>query len=158
MFFGVHKDLSCKKGICMAEEKVYTIPLRKAFRKAHHKRVPYATRLVRSYLQTHMKTENVKLGSKLNDQLWERSIGNPPRKVRVKAVREGNLVRAELMGHDYVEFKAKPKTEKKDAKEKLLERLGPKAMKKAGEEKQAEGTKAPEKAKPVEKHVVGEGE
>ncbi len=140
-------------------EKIYTIPLRKAYRKAKNRRVPYATRLVRTYLETHMKAGTVKLGSKLNDQLWERSIGKPPRRVRVKAVMEGNVVKAELMGHDYVDFKAKPKTERKDAKEKLMERLGPKAAKKESEEKKIEGgAKAPERAKPVEKHVVGEGE
>lgn len=148
--------------IIMAEktetEKIFTIPLRDAYKKAHNKRVPYAARLVRSFLQTHTKAENVKLGRHLNEALWKRSISKPPRRVRVKAFMEGDVVKAELMGFDYVEFKVTPKKERKDVKERLMERLGPKALKKEEEEKKIEGeAHATEKAVPVEKHEVGEG-
>jgi len=142
----------------MADEKIFTIPLREAYKKAEEKRVPYAARLVRSYLKTHMKAENVKMGSHLNEELWKRSISKPPRRVRVKAVREGGVVKAELIGFDYVDFKTQPKKERKDMKERLLERMGPKALKKEAEEKKIEGTaEKPEKAVPVERHEVGEG-
>jgi large subunit ribosomal protein L31e len=144
----------------MAEnEKIFTIPLREAYKKAEGKRVPYAARLVRSYLKTHMKSDTIKLGSKLNEELWGRSISRPPRHIRVKAFKEEGVVKAELMGFDYVDFKAKPKKERKDMKEKLMERLGPKALKKEEEEKKIEGekAKAPEAAKPIERHEVGEG-
>ena len=141
----------------MAEEKIFTIPLREAYKKAEEKRVPYAARLVRSYLQTHMKSDNVKLGNKLNEQLWNRSISRPPRQIRVKAFKEDGVVKAELMGYDYVDFKAAPKKERKDMKEKLMERLGPKSLKNEEEEQKVESAgKAPEKAKPVERHEVGE--
>ena len=149
--------------IIMAEknlgtEKIFTIPLREAYKKAEVKRVPYAARLVRSYLETHMKAEDVKMGKHLNEVLWGRGITKPPRRVRVKAFKEDGVVKAELMGFDYVDFKAQPKKERKDMKEKLLERLGPKAMKKEEEEKKIEGEdKTPEKATPVEQHIVGEG-
>ena len=139
-------------------EKIFTIPLREAYKKAEEKRVPYAARLVRSYLMTHMKADNVKMGSKLNEELWGRSISRPPRFVRVKAFKEDGVVKAELMGHDYVDFKVKPKKERKDMKEKLMERLGPKALKNEEEESRIEGEKgkSPEKARPVEKHEVGQ--
>lgn len=139
-------------------EKIFTIPLRDAYKKAHNKRVPYATRLVRDYLKTHMKADTVKLGKHLNVELWKRSISKPPRRVRVKAFKDGEIVKAELMGFDYIEFKAQPKKERKDMKERLMERLGPKALKKEEEEKKIEGKAEPEKAKPVERHEVGEGQ
>lgn len=140
-------------------EKIFTIPLREAYKKANNRRVPYAARLVRSYLKTHTKAETVKIGKHLNEELWKRSISKPPRRIRVKALKEGDVVKAELMGFDYVEFKAKPKKERKDMKERLLERMGPKALKKEEEEKKIEGkTETPEAAKPVEKHEVGEGQ
>lgn len=139
-------------------EKIFTIPLRDAYRKAHNKRVPYAARLVRSYLKTHTKAETVKLGKHLNEKLWSRSISKPPRRIRVKAVKEGDVVKAELMGFDYVDFKVQPKKERKDMKERLLERMGPKALKKEEEEKKIEGkAEKLEKAAPVERHEVGEG-
>ena len=137
-------------------ERIFTIPLRDAYAKARSKRVPYAARLVRAYLETHMKSDNVKLGMHLNAELWSRSISKPPRRIRVKAFKEDGVVKAELMGYDYVDFKVQPKKERKDTKEKLLERLGPKALKKEEEEKKIEGTKEPEKAQHVEKHEVGE--
>lgn len=140
----------------MPEEKIFTIPLREAYKKAEEKRVPYAARLVRSYLKTHMKSDSVKLGNKLNEQLWNRSIRRPPRSIRVKAFKEDGVVKAELMGYDYVDFKAKPKQERKDMKEKLMERLGPKALKKEEEGKALDAGKSPEKAPVVERHEVGE--
>ena len=141
----------------MAEEKIFTIPLREAYKKAEEKRVPYAARLVRSYLQSHMKAETVKLGTKLNEELWGRSISRPPRHVRVKAFMEDGIVKAELMGFEYIDFKAKPKKERKDMKEKLMERLGPKALKKEEEDKKIDAAqKSPEKAPHVERHEVGE--
>ncbi|MFA4820502.1 MAG: 50S ribosomal protein L31e [Candidatus Aenigmatarchaeota archaeon] len=142
----------------LTTEKIFTIPLREAYKKAHDNRVPYAVRLIKKYLQTHMKAETVKMGKHLNEELWTRSISKPPRRVRVKAFKEGDIVKVELMGFDYVEFKAKPKKDRKDMKEKLMERLGPKALKKEEEEKKLEGGKTPEKAKPIEHHKVGEGE
>ncbi len=139
------------------EERIYTIPLRDAYKKAHNKRVPYAVRLVRSYLKTHMKADEVKLGAKLNAEMWSRSISKPPRRVRVKAIKDGKIVKAELMGFDYVDFKAKPKAERKDMKEKLMERLGPKAVKKEEEDKKIEGTgEKPAEVRPTERHEVGE--
>ena len=139
-----------------SNEKIFTIPLREAYKKAHDKRVPYAARLVKSYLRTHMKAETVKMGKHLNEELWSRCISKPPRRVRVKAFKEGDVVKAELMGFDYVDFKEQPKKEKRDMKEKLLERLGPKALKKEEEEKKIEGQQSPVKSTPVEKHEVGE--
>lgn len=142
----------------MAEERIYTIPLREAFKKARNKRVPYAMKIIRSYLLTHMKADEVKIGSKLNEEIWSRSVGKPPRRVRIKAVKEGNNVKAELIGFEYVDFKAKPKAERKDMKEKLMERLGPKALKNEEEDKKIDGLgEKPAEAVPVEKHTVGEG-
>jgi large subunit ribosomal protein L31e len=144
--------------IMAAEERIYTIPLREAFKKAHNSRVPYAVRLVKSFLKTHMKADEVKIGGKLNAEIWSRSISKPPRRVLVKAVKDGKIVRAELMGFEYVEFKAQPKKERQDMKEKLMERLGPKAAKKEEEEKKIEGSAGtPEQAPKPEHHEVGEG-
>lgn len=131
-------------------EKVFTIPLRKAYEKSQRVRSAYAMRLIRDYIITHTKAEEVKIGKYLNSQVWERGIKKPPRNVKVTVIKDGNKARAELFGHKYEEFKPLPKAEKKGAKEKLLERLGPKAAKKQEEDQKMEGTKEPEKAQIVE--------
>ncbi len=141
----------------MAEEKIYTIPLRDAFRKARDKRVPYATRIIRNYVKTHAKVGAVKLGSRLNESLWQRGIQKPPRRVRIKVVKDGDVAKAELIGFEYTEFKAKPKTEKKGMRERLAERLGPKAQKQEEIEKKIEG-KEESKVEPAEKKAEAKEE
>ncbi len=117
--------------------KVFTVPLRKAFRKAHLRRTNYAVSLVKEFVKRHLKATEVKMGEKLNQAIW----GRLPRNVRIHAVKEGDVVKAELFGYEYKEFKAKPKEEKKGLTEKLAERLGPKAIKKQEEENMVEGDK-----------------
>lgn len=135
-------------------EKIYTIPLRKAYKKAHQKRTPYAVGIVKKYITTHTKASSVKLGSRLNEELWERGIKKPPRRVRVKAVIEEGTAKVELMGHDYTEFKAAPRKEKLDIKEKLMERMGQKAAKKEAMEKALEGKKEKPEEEKIDKSIV----
>jgi large subunit ribosomal protein L31e len=126
-----------------AEGKVFTIPLRKAFRKSEKKRKNYAISIIRDFLARHTKADDVKIGSELHKAVWDK--GNPPRRLRIKAVMDGSVVKAELLGFEYKEFKALPKQEKKGVKEKLLGRLGPKAAKKEEEEKMIKEKIKPEK-------------
>jgi large subunit ribosomal protein L31e len=123
----------------MPEEKVFTIPLGESFKKARQKRVPYATRFIRRYLQQHTKAHTVKLGQKLNATLWARGIQKPPRRVRVKVMVDAGVCKAELFGHEYTEFKPVSAPKKEKLLEKLRSRMGVKAEKKAEEEKLAEG-------------------
>lgn len=123
----------------MAEEKIYNIRLTEAYKKAIRRRSPYAVRLVKEHVKRHSKAKDVKIGPKLNETIWARGITKPARSVRVKVVRDGDTAKAELMGFEYTEFRAKAKTERKGMKEKLMERLGPKAIKKEEEEKKIEG-------------------
>ena len=120
-------------------ERVYTIPLRKAYEKSLRVRSKRAVGIVRSFLKTHMKTSEVLLGKNLNEAIWERGMKKPPRKEKVSAIKEGNVVKAELFGHKYEDFKAIPKKERKGMREKMMERLSPLAAKKEAEEKMIEG-------------------
>jgi len=148
----------------MADEKIYTIPLREAKKKARVKRTPYAVKIVRNYLTTHTKAKEVKFGKMLNEELWKRGIKKPPAKIRVKVIKDGDILKAELVGFEYEDFKTKPKSEKKGMKERLMSRLGPKAMKKEEEEKKIDGKEGKEsaakeiaKAEHIEKHDIEKG-
>src|SRR3989344_3795244 len=105
-----------------SNEKIFNINIKVAYKKSHERRAPYAARFIRDYLRTHMKTDTVKIGPRLNDALWARGIKRPPSLVRVKAVMDEGVVKAELVGHEYTDFKAVEKKERKSAKEKLMER------------------------------------
>jgi len=145
-----------KKPAAHPGEKIFNISLRKAFRKStKNKRAPYAITLVQAFLKRHLKCSEVKIGEKLNQNIWECG-NNIPRKVRVTTFKDGDIVKAELMGFEYQDFKAMPKKEKKGMKDKLLDRLGPKAAQKQKEEEMIKGEKTPEKREKMEKHEITE--
>jgi len=80
-------------------ERVYTIPLRKAYRAPKTKRANKAIRYVRSFLQRHMKTDAVLIGQSINEIVWKNSMANPPRKIKIHVEKDNEgIVRAEMFG------------------------------------------------------------
>ena len=94
-----------------AVERVYTIPLRKeTLRAPRWKRTERAVSALRTFLQKHMKSQDVKLGEQLNNEMWKHGIRNPPHKVKVTVTKNAEgVISAELFGAK----KATPATEKK---------------------------------------------
>lgn len=68
--------------------RVYTINLGKAWITPQHKRTDRVVNMIREFAEKHMKSNEIKLDQDLNRQLWSRGKTNPPRKVRVKMVKE----------------------------------------------------------------------
>jgi large subunit ribosomal protein L31e len=68
--------------------RVYTINLGKAWISPEHKRTDRVVNMIREFAEKHMKSNEIKLDQDLNRQLWSRGKTNPPRKVRVKMVKE----------------------------------------------------------------------
>jgi large subunit ribosomal protein L31e len=68
--------------------RVYTINLGKAWITPEHKRTDRVVNMIREFAEKHMKSHEIKLDQDLNRQLWSRGKTNPPRKVRVKMVKE----------------------------------------------------------------------
>ena len=71
-----------------ATTRVYTINLGKAWITPEHKRTDRVVNMIREFAERHMKSNEIKLDQDLNRQLWSRGKTNPPRKVRVKMVKE----------------------------------------------------------------------
>ena len=82
--------------------KEFIIPLRSKFSKtARYRRTPKAIKAIKEFLVRHMKMyerdlKKVKLDKYLNEFIWTRGIRNPPSRVRIKAVIDGDVIRAEL--------------------------------------------------------------
>jgi large subunit ribosomal protein L31e len=68
--------------------RVYTINLGRAWITPEHKRTDRVVNMIRQFAVKHMKSDDVKLDQDLNRQLWSRGKTNPPRKVRVKMVKD----------------------------------------------------------------------
>jgi large subunit ribosomal protein L31e len=92
----------------VVEERFYTIPLRRAWIMPPKQRAPRAMRIIKSFVQKHMKigvtkeaeeeTEEEKeerliISAELNEKVWLRGIEKPPRRIKVRVVKdsEGNV-------------------------------------------------------------------
>ncbi|MFW9935844.1 MAG: 50S ribosomal protein L31e [Candidatus Thorarchaeota archaeon] len=72
-------------------ERLYTIPLGKAYNAIRKKRTKRAVNLVKAFIVRHMKVEDegdLSLDTALNEYLWTRGIEKPPRRVRVRATKD----------------------------------------------------------------------
>jgi len=89
----------------IVEERVYTIPLAKAWIRPPKKRSPRAMHMIREFITKHMKLEmrveeeeekelpKLVISKDVNERVWGRGIEKPPRKIRVRAAKDkdGNV-------------------------------------------------------------------
>jgi large subunit ribosomal protein L31e len=88
------------------EERIYTIPLGKAWVRPQKKRAPRAMQMIKAFVTKHMKLEmrveaeeergelpKLVISNDVNEKVWDRGIEKPPRKIRVRAAKdkEGNV-------------------------------------------------------------------
>jgi len=89
------------------EERVYTIPLRRAWIMPPNKRAPRAIRMIKAFIQRHMKVGEkaveeegeeaeggrIIISNEVNEEIWSRGIEKPPRKLRIRAAKDekGNV-------------------------------------------------------------------
>lgn len=78
----------------IVEERIYTIPFRRVWATPRGKRTPRASRMLRDFVRRHMKTEDVRISNEVNEELWARGIKKPPRKMKVRLVKdkEGKVI------------------------------------------------------------------
>jgi len=72
----------------IVEERVYTIPLSRAWISPRKKRSPRAIRILRSFVERHMKPDVIVIANEVNEKIWGRGIEKPPRKIRIRAVKD----------------------------------------------------------------------
>lgn len=79
------------------KEQIFVIPLRDTKKAPRWKRSARAIKDIRGYLAKHMKSDDVKLDSNINEKVWEKGSEKPPRKIRIRAMKfEDGQVQAEL--------------------------------------------------------------
>jgi large subunit ribosomal protein L31e len=72
----------------IVEEKFYDLNLRRIWTAPREKRTPRAVRYVKRYAAQRMKTDDVSLSEDTNSLLWTRGISKPPRKIRIRVVKD----------------------------------------------------------------------
>ena len=68
--------------------RIYTINLSKAWLTPKHKRTDRVINMIKEFAIKHMKSSQIKIDQELNRYIWERGKTNPPRKVRVRIVKD----------------------------------------------------------------------
>ena len=173
-------------GFKMAEKKTetkkierdYIIPLREKCRHVpRYKKTNKAVKTVREFLIRHMKIydrdlNKIKIDRYLNEYLWFRGIRKPPYKIKVKAIKEGEVVKVELAEMpDKLKFK-KAREEKREVKAKEALKKKPKSLiekakdtmqkpeddKEISEDKNKDGVEDKKEEKEKEKAVVDAGQ
>ncbi len=110
-------------------EKEYTIPLRREWAKVpRYKRANKAVKAIKEFLARHMKIYDrdlgkIKIDKYINEEIWFRGIKNPPARIKVKATKEGEIVRVELFEMPEI---LKFKKAREEKREKIAEEGKPK--------------------------------
>jgi len=84
-------------------EREYVVNLRKKVNGVpRYRKTEKAITTLKEFIAKHMKVpdrdkRNVRLDKYVNEYLWAKGIKNPPMKIKVKAVREKDIVRVELV-------------------------------------------------------------
>ncbi len=71
------------------EERIYVVPLAKKFiYTPRQKRAEKAIRILKKFVERHMKPERIIIDPEVNEKIWERGIQSPPRKIRVRVTKD----------------------------------------------------------------------
>ena len=92
--------------------RIYTINFSKAWLTPKHKRTDRVVNMIKEFATKHMKSSQIKIDQELNRYIWKRGKTNPPRKVRVRIVKdEDDQVIVSLYEDIVIESDFKSKTE-----------------------------------------------
>ncbi|MEK6982237.1 MAG: 50S ribosomal protein L31e [Candidatus Micrarchaeota archaeon] len=112
-------------------ERFYTVPLNKAYEYIRTKRAKRAVSILEKFLTRHAKVDakNVRISNALNNFLWQRGIEKPPRKAKIRVIKEGIVAKAYLADEKLVaevkkaDTKTETKVEVKEADTKKEEKV-----------------------------------
>ena len=92
--------------------RIYTINFSKAWLTPKHKRTDRVVNMIKEFAIKHMNSSQIRIDQELNRYIWERGKTNPPRKVRVRIVKdEDDQVIVSLYEDIVIESDSQPKTE-----------------------------------------------
>ncbi len=78
----------------IVEERIYTVPLSKAWISPRTRRSPRVIRILKGFVVKHMKVDedSVKITNEVNEKIWGRGIQKPPRKIKVRLTKDSEDV------------------------------------------------------------------
>jgi len=120
----------------MSEEnttRIYTVNLAKAWDTPKYRRTDRVINIIKEFTQHHMQTDKVKIDQDLNRHIWSRGKTNPPRKIRLRMIKEDDDT---VVVSSFIEEKmSEPETEQSVAEESVAEETVVRAEKEEKTEK-----------------------
>ena len=98
--------------------RVYTINLGKAWLTPRYRRTDRVINIVREFAVKNMKSDEVKIDQDLSRHIWTRGKTNPPRKVRVKMVKDEDDIVTVSLYEEAVELAEEEEKEEEPDKNK----------------------------------------
>jgi large subunit ribosomal protein L31e len=68
----------------IVEERIYTVPLGRAWVAPRYRRAEKAVTVLRSFVKRHMKPTSIIISPSVNETIWQKGIQKPPRRIRVR--------------------------------------------------------------------------
>jgi len=68
--------------------RIYTFNFSKAWLTPKHKRTDRVVNMIKEFAIKHLKSSQIKIDQDLNRYIWQKGKTNPPRKVRVRIVKD----------------------------------------------------------------------
>jgi large subunit ribosomal protein L31e len=118
--------------------RVYTINLGKAWLTPRYRRTDRVMNMVREFAIKNMKSDEVKIDQDLGRHIWARGKTNPPRKVRVKMVKDEDDIVTVSLYEEAVETEEEEEEKEDTNKGKGRSKKGKKEEKEEGKEDESE--------------------
>jgi large subunit ribosomal protein L31e len=135
--------------------RIYTVNLTKAWDTPKYRRTDRVINIIKEFTQRHMQTNKVKIDQDLNRHIWSRGKKNPPRKIRLRMIKEDDDT---VVVSSYIEEKSSLSEESVEEKAKVqAEKLEEKVEEKAKVQAEKVEEKVEEKAKVQAEKVEEKG-
>jgi large subunit ribosomal protein L31e len=124
--------------------RIYTVNLSKAWDTPKYRRTDRVINIIKEFTQRHMQTNKIKIDQDLNRHIWSRGKRNPPRKIRLRMIKEDDDT---VVVSSYIEEKSSLSEESVEESEVQAEKVEQKVEEKAKEQAEKVEQKVEEKAK-----------
>ena len=108
--------------------RIYTVNLAKAWDTPKYRRTDRVINIIKEFTQRHMQTNKVKIDQDLNRHIWSRGKKNPPRKIRLRMIKEDDDT---VVVSSYIEEKSSLSEESVEESEVKAEKVEEKVEEKA---------------------------
>jgi large subunit ribosomal protein L31e len=134
--------------------RIYTVNLAKAWDTPKYRRTDRVINIIKEFTERHMQTNKVKIDQDLNRHIWSRGKKNPPRKIRLRMIKEDDDT---VVVSSYIEEKSSLSEESVEESEVKAEKVEEKVEEKAKVKAEKVEEKVEEKAKVKAEKVEEKG-